>query len=212
MTDEMAPAKPTQVVPVPTDPTVLTRALIREGLDNLKEQIVGRLDAMDKAASMLHEDYVRVPTLLDRAVKETRELLTAKIYTLESVFAEKFTRIETQFVERDRRTEQLSLADKTAVAAALQAAKEAVGAQNTSNSIAIAKSESSTVESIKQLQALFTSSIAALQNQVTDIKERIDRGEGHARGIGDGWGYLVGAAGAVWGIVATIEILTRHTQ
>ena len=46
-----------------------------------------------------------------------------------------------QFAERDKRTEQLSLADKTAIAAALQAQKEAAGAQNESNTAAINKME-----------------------------------------------------------------------
>jgi Skp family chaperone for outer membrane proteins len=87
-----------------------------------------------------------------------------------------------QFIERDKRTEQLALASSTAIAAALQAAKEAVGAQNTSNSIAIAKSESSTLESLRQLRELFLSETKAINEKVDDLKSRLDRGEGKGTG------------------------------
>jgi hypothetical protein len=214
------------------DPTLRTMQLVDKAVDGLRAELVPRFEAvhariegMDKATSVLHDDFVRVPTLLDRAILNLRELIESEIDKtkavsierlgridtvflahsvaietalkaqqksaqdaaekmasemdkLAAVSAERFTRIDTQFIERDKRTDQLSLADKTAVAAALQAAKEAVGAQNTSNSIAIAKSESSTVESIKQLQTLFTSAIAGLNDKVNDVKSRLDRGEG----------------------------------
>lgn len=168
------------------DPTKLTTDQLRQEVKGLRELLEARLDGMDGA------------------VKSLRELVFADIDKLSAVSSERFTRIDTQFIERDKRTDQLSLADKTAVAAALQAAKEAVGAQNTSNSIAIAKSESSTVESIKQLQTLFNSAIDGLNDKVNDVKSRLDRGEGGnsasrevRKDNRDGIGMIVGAVGVV---------------
>lgn len=147
------------LVPIP-DPSKLTTDQLRQEVKNLRELIEARLEGVTGT------------------MQSNRELLANEIDKLGAVSSERFTRIDTQFIERDKRTDQLSLADKTAVAAALQAAKEAVGAQNTSNSIAIAKSESSTVESIKQLQTLFNSAIDGLNDKVNDVKSRLDRGEG----------------------------------
>ncbi len=221
------------------DPTLRTMQLVDKAVANLKVELETRFDAvatrfegMDKASQLLHDDYVRVPTVVDRAILNLRELilseidktrtvaaerlarvdtvfdshelaiaaalsaqqkaaddatamLRSEIDKLGAVSSERFTRIDTQFTERDKRTEQLSLADKTAVAAALQAAKEAVGAQNASNSIAISKSENSTAESIKQLQTLFTTANTSMDEKINDVKSRLDRGEGGAASARD---------------------------
>jgi len=196
------------------DPTLRTMELVDKAIANVMlnlesrfDSIETRFEAMDKAALIVHEDYVRVPTVVDKSVTALKELVVAEVDKIQDVtrerFArveaifnaravaldaaliaakevseERFSRIDTLFVEIEKRTNQLSVADKTAVAAALQAAKEAVGAQNTSNSVAITKSESSTIESIRQLQMQFTNSIDALNDKISDLKSRFDRGEG----------------------------------
>lgn len=165
------------LVPIP-DPTLLTTAQLDRAISNLDARLTTRLDGMDKAAELLHADFTRVPTEVDRQISHLRDLLMGEISKLRAETAEVFKRIEVQFIERDKRTEQLALASSTAIAAALQAAKEAVGAQNTSNSIAIAKSEQSTAESLRQLQALFTNDSRATNAKVDDLKSRLDKGEG----------------------------------
>jgi hypothetical protein len=162
---------------------------VDKAIQGLREILETRLHCMEEDVQDVHTTLDRRQADIRDQVLHLRELLDSRIETsiaklheaterLADVSAERFTRIDTQFIERDKRTDQLSLADKTAVAAALQAAKEAVGAQNTSNSIAIAKSESSTVESIRQLQALFNTANAATNDKINDLKSRLDRGEG----------------------------------
>src|ERR1700722_3754137 len=160
------------------DPTLLsTQQTIREQ-DALKELVLSivdgkfsvidtRLSGMDTAIKLVREDSAKFPEFARDQVNQLREL-----------HGEKFNSINTQFNEVDKRTTQLSTADKTAAAAALQAAKEAVGAQNTSNSTAIAKSETATVAAIKQLQPLFNTANAATNDKINDLKSRLDRGEG----------------------------------
>lgn len=223
--------RPEIVVPNP-DPSAVTIQHVDREIKNLSEQIDARLDGMEKAVQVFHDDLVRVPTQTDRAIAGLRELLETRMDGMDAVaqllkervegkngglddeikhlrelmqstideqssmanqkfasiearlierriaFDTRFAAIDIRFGERDKRSEQLTLADKTAVAAALQAAKEMVGAQNTSNNIAIAKSEASTAESIKQLQTLFTTANSALTVRVDELKGRLDRGEG----------------------------------
>jgi hypothetical protein len=112
------------------------------------------------------------------AVAAQNQLIMAQLSRSDSVSAERFERIDVQFTERDKRTEQLSLASSTAIAAALQAAKEAVGEQNRSSALAIAKSENSTTEALRQLQTLFQTASKGTDDKINDLKGRLDRGEG----------------------------------
>ena len=91
------------------DPTILTTENLRREIANLKELLETRLNGNDAARVAQHD------------------LIKAEIGILSNVTEQRFAGIETQFSERDKRTEQLSMADKTAIAAALQAQKEAAG-------------------------------------------------------------------------------------
>jgi hypothetical protein len=141
-----------------------------------EEIVLARLAAMDKAVSLLE----KFPTAIDVAVENLRKLHDERIRRIEEVSEQKFMRIDTGFIERDKRTDQLTLANSTAIAAALQAQKEAAGETQKSSALAIDKSEKSTIESIKQLQTLFQTAMAALTIQINDVKSRLDKGEGQS--------------------------------
>lgn len=179
------------------------------------------LDATADRFNSRHGDILSEVTHLKEFMNEKISGISIGLNGIESVAEQRFARIDSQFIERDKRTDQLSLADKTAVAAALQAAKEAVGAQNTSNSIAIAKSESSTVESIRQLQTLFNSAIAAVNDKLNDTRSRLDRGDGNTNGLSDARveyrearidnrGLVFGIFGAAIGIAALLVTVMSH--
>jgi len=89
-----------------------------------------------------------------------------------------FRGIETQFQERDTRTEQNSQASTTAINAALQAAKEAVGQQNVSFALATSKSEAATTKQMDGLQVLIQTGTKATDEKIDDIKSRLMRIEG----------------------------------
>ena len=171
--------------PIP-DPTVLTTQQLLRELTALKELVFTRLDGMDEATRLIQAQQARVPTEVDRAVNNLRELLEARNNSIETnlrdVYDEKFHSIETQFKERDTRTEQTSKDSKVAVDAALQAAKEAVGEQNKSSALAIAKSEASTAKQIDQLQTLITTTSNNSDEKIADLKERLTRIEGMTGG------------------------------
>lgn len=175
--------------PVP-DPTILTTqqlvremALLRELMETrfteaasvnaLSVKILEtRLESMDKAVELLQTSSDKIPSYVDE-----------KLNSLKEIHEEKFNSVQTQFKERDTRTEQTSKDSKVAVDAALQAAKEAVGEQNKSSALAIAKSEASTVKQIDQLGLLIQQMTKAADDKFNDVKERLTRIEGKEQGV-----------------------------
>jgi hypothetical protein len=199
MANGRMPASPADRVPTP-DPTTLTTVQLDRGLIALRELLEARLFAQDN-------NLIAVQRVLDKQ----QEMIDAAILHITTLFGEKFDSVEKQFIERDKRTEQLSIADKTAIAAALQAQKEAAGAQNESNAASVTKQEAAFTKLLDQNQALFQTSMAALTTQLNDLKSKQDRGEGSSRGSSDLWGYIVGVIGVVIGVsMIIVTVLHGH--
>jgi len=203
-------ADPNRVVPVP-DPTVLTtEQLLRENVW-LREVLDTKLDGIVKAGELRQvntngkfEAYDKAIRLLQDIADKFPDRIDEKISSLKEVHEEKFSSIQTQFKERDVRSDQTQKDSKVAVDAALQAAKEAVGEQNKSSALAIAKSEASTTKQIDQQGLLIQSTAKASDEKIDDIKERLTRIEGSGAGKGIMFGWIVAgmvAAVAVGGLV-----------
>lgn len=227
-----------------SDPQALMQSISDRTALNLRNELSTKLEAMDKATSLWHDDLVRVPTEVQRACGALRELLIeiiqkyafeirndlrfdlgerigknsgeiqklhgilaehqkavtiafdaqtqrvdtqtrlvgemvqGRVATLGEVSDERFKSIQIQFTLLKQATEQLDLANKTAIAAALQAQKESAGETQKSSQAAIAKSELSTSEAIKALTTTFNVAITGLSDRYNDLKGRMDRGEG----------------------------------
>lgn len=196
---------PSGSTPVP-DPTLLTTAALTREIAALKELVVTRLDAMDKAQFLFDTNLNRVPTDTDKQIGHLKELVFGRFDTVN----EKFFGIQTQFAERDTRSERESKDNKVAVDAAFAAQKEAASKQNESNTLAISKSETATSETINKLAELFKTTTDALASNIVDLKERITRIEGKGTGRNDVWGYVIGASGIVVAIIAVITRLGMH--
>jgi hypothetical protein len=211
--------------PVFPDPSLLTTEALRREIGNLKDQIDVRLSAADTAIKLIQSatDTSRRETTdgVERASQQLHDLIIAKLDILAKVTSQRFSSIETQFMERDKRTEQLSLADKTAIAAALQAQKEAAGAQNESNAASVTKQEVAFTKLLDQNQALFQTSMSALTTQLNDLKSRLDKGEGQGAGrheersdarnlSTDNRGLVFGVIGAAIGASALILTILNH--
>jgi len=158
-------------------------------MDKFTEALTGqidvlrqRLDDMDRANAVLNETVTRVPTDVQREVQHLRELMFSSTGSLEKQVVEKFSAIGQQFAERDVRTEQSSTAANQALNAALQAAKELVGAQGEASAAAAVKSETSFTKQIDQIGTIIQTLEKALDARITELKERIDRGEGNTSG------------------------------
>ena len=164
-------------VPNP-DPSLLTTQNLRDGLANLKELIGARLDAMDTATSLRLQAFDRVPADTHDQIGHLKEVVGEKL----GVQNEKFRGIAKQFEERDVRTAQASGAADDALKAALQAAKELVGAQGEASAAAAVKSETSFAKQVDQIGTILQTTQLALDARITELKERIDRGEGSSSG------------------------------
>jgi hypothetical protein len=163
--------------PVP-DPTVLTTQQLLRELSSLRELITARLDAMDKATALLSETINRTPTAIQTAVSNVRDVYDERFQSIERLSQERLASISLQFRERDVRTDQAAIANASALAAALQAAKEAVAEQANAAAQAAAKTESSFTKQIDQIQVQLSTVVKGFDDKLTDLKERIDRGEG----------------------------------
>ena len=182
------------------DPSILTTHQLLREITMLRELIETRLDGMDKAIELLQTSTDRFPTVVGYEIKQ-----------LQALHEEKFHSISIQFSERDTRTDQSSRDSKVAVDAALQAAKEAVGEQNKSSALAIAKSEAATTKQIDQIGFLINTTTLGVTDKIDDIKSRITSVESHSKGLGDGWGYVVGGVGIMIGLSSVIMMVMRLT-
>lgn len=167
-----------------------------------REVLETRLDGMDKAIELLQ-------ALNDKA----GAIMDAKVNQLKLLHEEKFASIATQFAERDTRTEQTSRDSKVAVDAALQAAKEAVGEQNKSSALAIAKSETGTTKQIDTLSDAINVVKGTLDEKIASLSRRLDIADGQDFGKGgaktdarETYGLvvatLVGVAGFITALLA----------
>jgi hypothetical protein len=152
-------------------PPYLTTEELRRDVSALREILQARLDGMDRATVVLSETVNRTPTAIQIAVRHLQEL-----------HSEKFEGIAQQFRERDVRTDQAAKASKEALDAALLAAKELVSQQNEANAQAADKAEQSTIKQIDQIGIRIDAMQTGYNDRLTELKERIDRGDGAEQG------------------------------
>ena len=190
------------------DPTLLTTQQLLREISNLQSRLEDRIESVEKSIIVSHDDLVRVPTAVDKAIETLRQLTWGRFDTHDV----RFDGISTQFKERDIRVEQTAKASKEALDAALQAAKEAVGVQQQSNSLAINKSETATKEQINQLGTLIQQNTKATDEKIADIKDRLTRFEGMGTGRGDMWGWFVGALGVLSLLVSITFYIVRMAK
>jgi hypothetical protein len=187
------------------DPSILTTENLRREIDNLKELLESQQGAQDRTIAAIQHN-----------IDGRQEQIDAAIVHITTLFEVKFDGVEKQFVERDKRTEQLSIADKTAIAAALQAQKEAAGATNESNSIAINKMENNFTTLINKGESLLQSVQKNLDDKIADLKTRFDTGEGQNRGKTAGVSSIgalaVGASFIISMLVAVAALIITFTH
>lgn len=207
------------------DPSTLTTNQLHEAISNLRSVFETRLNAMDKASEVLSENVNRVPTLLDRQIQQIKELHGEKFASVEKQLAGMISGIALQFEERDVRSKASETSASIAVAAALQAQKEAAAAQNDANAAAITKSEASTVKQLDGIMALLASNTKAIDEKIASINGRLDRGEGANTGGRDTReesrsnigmilaviGAIVGVVGFVVGLVGVVSAISHNS-
>lgn len=188
------------------DPSFRTVEHLTTAVTGLKELHETRLDAMDKAIVVAHDDLVRVPTDVQKAVGALKEVLqeTFKIH------AEKFESVQRQFEERDTRASQIADLSQKALDAALLTAEKAVGKQSEAFSAATAKSEAAATKQIDAIGTQMTSAtkttddkFAGVNGQIARIDAALAALNGRSTGHGEIWGYVLAALAILAAIAAT---------
>jgi len=147
---------------------------------------------------------------LRSAVDKMPATVADNINQLNSLQREKFNTVETRLETGEKYRIEQKKDTKDAVDAALAAAKEAVKEQTSASERAIAKSETNTTKQIDQIGVLISTQNKAVDEKINDIKERLDRGEGHSTGVADGWGLLVGIVMAIAAVATVVVVLVKH--
>lgn len=139
----------------------------------------------------------------------TREIMMAQLEIVRAVGDERFAAVAVQFGERDIRTEKAAQEARISLDAALAAAKEAVGEQNKSNTLAIDKSDRNTKEKIDSLVIQISTSIDSLNDKILELRRAVDRSEGKSQGGAAIW---AGAIGVAIVVVAVIGLYINATK
>lgn len=176
------------------DPTKLTTEQLERGMAGLREIIEARLNGNDRSITerwaMIDRELVYIQKQLDGR----KQAIVDEVSHLSKLHEEKFSSIQTQFSERDTRTDQAASTTKVAVDAALQAQKEAVGEQNKSSALAIAKSEAATTKQIDAIGLQSAATNKATDEKIDDLKDRMSVMDGRKGGMSDGLALLLGIA------------------
>lgn len=153
------------------DPTEYTNDAIDRAADSLRDYINGkietlgeRLRGMDRATSLLETTTSGIPDLIEKDVAHLHELVDVEIKAIKDALS----------VAEILRVEQKN-DSTTGLAAALSAQKELAAAENTSNKLAISKSEQSTSETIKTNQDANNARIDALIKSLDENKLAVTR-------------------------------------
>lgn len=160
------------------DMSSVTRMDLDRAIAYVLMQSQTQFSAIQTAVDLAHQDAVRVPTIVDRAVTALQALEDGKIALSQATVDARLEQTSGQLAKLDIQFQERTAASSTAIAAALQAAKEAVGEQNKSSASAIDKAQAQTTEQLSQLRTLASAEISAQTAQITDLKSRLDKSEG----------------------------------
>jgi hypothetical protein len=175
-----------------------SREIIEARIDGIQNNLETRLQEREKAIELLQHAANRIPELVSQDVKH-----------LQLLHEEKFSSIRNLLAEKDARSEESSRESKVAIAAALQAAKEAVLAQNESNTRAIDKSEAEFTKQIAGINFLVGAMGKSIDDKIDDIKSRVQSIESQKKGQGDLWHVWFGVTGVVVAMLSVgVAILT----
>jgi hypothetical protein len=176
----------------PQDPSTLTMsALLRENFwlrELLEAQINAieqRLDSGDKAIKLLQAFADRTPTTMD---------VQHQVVALREVTMEKFAGV------------------KTAVDAAFDAAREAVGQQDKSNAAANDKSEKNFIKLIDAMNEQIRVIVKTTDDKLGDVKQRITVIESRSAGGSSLWALIVGGLGLLMAAGTFITVMARFAR
>lgn len=194
---------------IPADNAADAKALAADFKDSMRserEYILGQLEnlqtqimALDNAIKWRDDVAVRIRAELDD-----------KIAHLKSIHDKDLETVHHQFRERDARFDREAQNAKDALAVALTSAEKQVALQTQADALAAQKIETS-----------FSKQLDAIGIRVDELKERIDRGEGHSSGTqtertehrlsqGAVVSLVIAAVASIGLIITIVTLILKH--
>ncbi len=161
---------------------VQSRADIADAINSLESLLVQRINGLEKIMKLLDVALNRAPEEADDLRQRLQNDIHIAVESLRQLHEERFNAIQLQFGERDTRGDQEKKASKEALDAALLAQKESVAQQNDANTTAATKTETNFTKQIDLVGTQITALDKSLTDRISELKERIDRGEGQGQG------------------------------
>jgi len=144
--------------------------------EHSREVITQRLNDLDQAARIASGHIEKIPVDLTddfrKALRSEREYILSQIENVRDVATERYSAVAGRFSE-----------SREAVDRAFAAAKEAVTEQNRSNTEAIKVSEGNTKEQLTALSQVSSANFKAMEDKITDARDRLTAIENLTRGI-----------------------------
>ena len=177
---------------------------IADSVNSLEALLVQRINGLEKIMQMLEGILKNAPQERDDLRERIQNDIHIAVDNLQHLHEERFNAIQQQFNERDTRGEQEKKASKEALDAALLAQKESVSQQNDANTTAATKTETNFTKQIDLVGTQITALDKSLTDRISELKERIDRGEGNTSGVAGQRGEQRASIGTVIAAVATL--------
>jgi len=206
--DPMPSTKPTSSVAAyiaANDPSLLTTQQLQREIEHLEKLLTQRIEAVDRAVVVAHDNLVRVPTDVDKAVGHLKDVIFERFLT-DGI---KFESIQQQIKERDIKVAETARDTKVAVDAALSAQKELASKQTETFQQSIAKSEAATAKQIDQQSVLLGTTNVALIGKIEDVKERLTRLEGQEKGSKNVMAMVFSIVAAIGTLIAIAIALSN---
>jgi vacuolar-type H+-ATPase subunit I/STV1 len=195
-------------LPVP-DPTLLTTAQILREVGAAREVLQSHIDAVREVVSRNINEIDKIPIEVDR-----------RIAILTKLYDEKFAALATRFNDRDVRSDHARSSIDAAILSAKQSMEVSLGSieksfqgtlasgkeqtleQNRANAIAVAKSEAATIKQIDQQGAIIATTTKALDDKISDVKDRLTLLEGTMNGVSTTKTSTTMSAGVLTAVIA----------
>lgn len=153
-----------------------------DSVNSLEAILTQRIAGLEQIMKMLDGILKNGPNERDELRERLQTDISVAVDNLQHLHEERFNAIAQQFAERDTRGEQDKKSSKEALDAALLAQKESVSQQNDANTTAATKTETNFTKQIDLVGTQITALDKSLTDRISELKERIDRGEGQDRG------------------------------
>lgn len=165
-----------------SDPSPLTTQLVWREVQSLKELLETRVGGVEKGIEVAHQDLVRVPTEVQKAVGGLQTLMETKIYYEAQIAALRRTNIENHLNWLEKMRVEAKAETDIKVQTAFNSAKELNTEQYTNILTLLNKMETMTMKQIDTLSTQVNVNTNNTNEKITDLKDLVHSGSSQRTG------------------------------